>query len=465
MSDRSEKDRASREGAAGRRAPRERSADHPAAQRPLERAVRWVPKKLRLAGRDVTPACDVFVSRSVLRSLQEHLASADGEVGGLLAGRTFRCPETGRTWVRVETAEPLSETFPEDAEVDEAAGRLDVLGESIVDGRDGVQVVGWYHSHALLGVFLSDRDARLHLEKFPRPWQCAVVLVADPRRPAGGLFQPSAPGRIARSVYFPFYELLDEGGGAGAADAASAPLLGWENYVAEAPASSGGEAARGRRSRPPREPGRSAEPRGPENAPGPAPGRRAMGRVSAEGYPAEVPLVLPADEGGGLPGLLRRHGGKVLRIFTLLALLLGAWFVWDRVLDRPETIGAVTNGEAPGAEEPGPGEGPGGAAETAANGGDAASPGADFEEALETFQSVAEAYDERRQDFDLGRIGCEGLVPGYETVDEAFLRASEAFVRLRDVRGAPPVERYESASRRMESVDRHFDASGCPRPE
>ncbi len=469
MSDREEKDRPSPRGTAGRRAPSEKSADLPAARRPLERSVRWVPKKLRLAGRDVTPACDVFVSRSVLAALQKHLASAEGEVGGLLAGRPFRCPESGRMWIRVEGIEPLPASFPEDAEVEEASARLETLRQSLTDRRNGAQVVGWYHSHALLGVFLSDRDARLHLQRFPLPWQCAMVLVADPRRPAGGLFQPSAPGQIARSVYYPFYELLDGEGASGGEGAGAEPMLGWENYVAEAPGlPPRAEPSPGRRGgRPVERPARPGQRRGPEEPPGTGrtPGRRGMDRVSAEGYPVEVPLVLPAEEGGGLPGLLRRHGGRVLRLLTLLVLLLGAWFVWDRVLERPETIGAVTGDEASETDGPQAASARPDGEEVGTNTGDTVSPSAAFEEALEAFSSMAEAYDERRQDFDLGRIGCDGLVPGYATVDEAFLRASEMFVRVRDVAGAPPVERYDTASRRMEGVDRHFDASGCPRPE
>jgi proteasome lid subunit RPN8/RPN11 len=59
--------------------------------------------------------------------------------------------------------------------------------------RDYV-IVGWYHSHLDLGVFMSDRDLRTQRGAFPHAHQVAVVV--DPMREVAGAFAngPTGPG-------------------------------------------------------------------------------------------------------------------------------------------------------------------------------------------------------------------------------------------------------------------------------
>jgi proteasome lid subunit RPN8/RPN11 len=50
----------------------------------------------------------------------------------------------------------------------------------------GERLVGWYHSHPGLGVFMSGTDRQTHARHFQQPWQ--VALVVDPRSGVWGVF-------------------------------------------------------------------------------------------------------------------------------------------------------------------------------------------------------------------------------------------------------------------------------------
>lgn len=453
MGDAPEREGPSQGGAAGSGAPSDTSVaskELRSAPRPLDRSIYWIPRKLQLAGRTVPTSTDLFLTARVLREVKEHLASGAGnEVGGLLAGDLFRCPDSGRIWVRVESAVPIPGPLPEQAGVQELEKSLKAVEKRAPE--EGARWLGWYHSHALLGVFLSERDARFHQKRFPEPWQLALVVLADPERPGGGIFQPAQRGSVVRSLYLPFWELRDAEDGA--TDAPRATALNWQNYATQEQVVPERMTTRGETSR--TTVGGPDGEGGPPGGRGPGRGRPGgvggpwgmrLGPSPGDDYPLEVPLVLPGDDDTGFVGFWRRHRGRVGVLLLLCLLAGGGWLLWDRVTaPRMADEAAVVETEAS----------PAAAQRPAA---------AEFQAALQSFEGAVDSYMERRADFDLGRLGCEGLTTGYRSVDEAFLRVSELFVGLRDGPGPRPTERYEDAAQRMEQVDRHFDASGCPRP-
>lgn len=66
-----------------------------------------------------------------------------------------------------------------------------------LDAQEGdYVVVGWYHSHLDLGVFMSDRDLRTQRGGFPHAHQVAVVV--DAMRQEVGAFRngPGGPGTV-----------------------------------------------------------------------------------------------------------------------------------------------------------------------------------------------------------------------------------------------------------------------------
>lgn len=73
-----------------------------------------------------------------------------------------------------------------------------------LDGQEtSYLVVGWYHSHLDLGVFMSDRDLRTQRGGFPHRHQ--VALVVDPMRGVAGAFANGPQGPGTEAVAFASY--------------------------------------------------------------------------------------------------------------------------------------------------------------------------------------------------------------------------------------------------------------------
>jgi proteasome lid subunit RPN8/RPN11 len=81
------------------------------------------------------------------------------------------------------------------------------LNNELEDRFPGKQMVGWYHTHPRMDVFLSSYDTWLHESFFGKPWQ--VALVIEPYADRGGFFCWQSEGRLDPRHYVGFYELGD----------------------------------------------------------------------------------------------------------------------------------------------------------------------------------------------------------------------------------------------------------------
>lgn len=69
-------------------------------------------------------------------------------------------------------------------------------------GLNGLQALGWYHSHLRSRIFLSGRDLQIHSRYFAAPYQIALVIRPESKRPArAGFFfrEPSGEMRTESS--------------------------------------------------------------------------------------------------------------------------------------------------------------------------------------------------------------------------------------------------------------------------
>jgi proteasome lid subunit RPN8/RPN11 len=182
--------------------PHDSQAPLPAAA-PVEHARRWLSPYEEPGSQ--TPVA-VFVTQSAYAHVVVHAASElDIEVGGVLVGKWCTDVGSDRQFVVVETALParftrqgsVFLTFTQDSLVD--------LHAEIEANFQGKQIVGWYHTHPRLGVFLSQYDTWLHTHFFPEPWQ--VALVVEPLTDTGGFFIRQGNGELNPSQYYGFYEL------------------------------------------------------------------------------------------------------------------------------------------------------------------------------------------------------------------------------------------------------------------
>jgi proteasome lid subunit RPN8/RPN11 len=127
------------------------------------------------------------------------------EIGGVLFGTR----KEGR--VLILAARPLEceHAFgPTFILSDADHGRLRaLLDEGCRDLRaQGVEAVGWYHSHTRSEIFLSAQDIEIHNRYFPNPWEVALVVRPHRTRPMrAGFFFREAGGAIhADSTYGEF---------------------------------------------------------------------------------------------------------------------------------------------------------------------------------------------------------------------------------------------------------------------
>lgn len=169
---------------------------------PLQRAQRWMADGEN--GR--APGIQVFVTQTAFKAINDHAKSdLDNEVGGWLAGRWCRDIDTKADYVVVEALLPAQQvrsgstflTFTHDSQV----AMLAALEERYA--KKGI--VGWYHTHPRMGLFLSGYDVWLHDHFFPQPWQ--VALVVEPHSHTGGFFIRNGKQELDTRHYYGFYEL------------------------------------------------------------------------------------------------------------------------------------------------------------------------------------------------------------------------------------------------------------------
>ncbi len=158
-------------------------------------------------GPDNEPYLAIYMTpRAYVRVCAHSGSDLEHEVGGALAGRWRRDTSSGRPFIVIEAALPARHTrhgrsyltFTHDSLVD--------LHEELEERYPEKMLVGWYHTHPGMDIFLSGYDMWLHEHFFPYPWQ--VALVVEPHASHGGFFVRQADGRPDPRRYTGFGELI-----------------------------------------------------------------------------------------------------------------------------------------------------------------------------------------------------------------------------------------------------------------
>jgi proteasome lid subunit RPN8/RPN11 len=169
---------------------------------------------------------DIVVTEEVLLATANHVAQdTSKESGGFLLGNRYECPTTNRQYIVVDQF--MKADYTEGTQVS-----LTFTAESWAQLKDrqlgkfrGKALVGWYHSHPGMGIFLSNYDLEIHKGNyFNKDWQVALVL--DPIKHEGGFFG-FVDGNLSPREKFEFYELLE--------GESRETVVSWANYVAEDP--------------------------------------------------------------------------------------------------------------------------------------------------------------------------------------------------------------------------------------
>jgi proteasome lid subunit RPN8/RPN11 len=174
-------------------------------------------------GPDSHWAVRVYVSQSAIAQINEHAASdMDNEVGGALLGRWRKDARDGSQFVVVEAMLPARHTRHGSAFLTFTQESLLGFHEEQASRFPRKQIVGWFHTHPRMGVFLSEYDLWLAEHFFPASWQ--VSLVVEPHSSTGGFFVRDENGQLPGYRYSGLYEMLDPDGRG---------RLRWKNLTAE----------------------------------------------------------------------------------------------------------------------------------------------------------------------------------------------------------------------------------------
>lgn len=182
---------------------------------PDRRAIHWVPPD-----RVTVDEFSIVVTPEVLLETSRHVSQTlEHERGGFLLGNRYRCPNTGREYVIIDQYVEADFTESTDVSLTFTHESWSQLGERLTGKYYGKKLVGWYHSHPRMSIFLSEHDLAIHRERFAEPWMIALVL--EPDKHTGGFFV-WVEGKLDPNRYVNFYELLEGEG--------RETVVAWKNY-------------------------------------------------------------------------------------------------------------------------------------------------------------------------------------------------------------------------------------------
>lgn len=173
------------------------------AHMPVGRALRW---RSIFESEHRSAAVSVFITpRAFVRCCDHAGSDLENEVGGWLVGKWRSDRISSDQFVTIENVLPARYTrfgsafltFTQDSQVQ--------LYNQLQEHYPNKDLVGWYHTHPKMGLFLSEYDTWLHRNFFPEPYQ--VALVIEPHSTTGGFFVRSIEGELDAHRYYGFYEL------------------------------------------------------------------------------------------------------------------------------------------------------------------------------------------------------------------------------------------------------------------
>jgi len=170
---------------------------------PVARSKRW---KSPHEYKGAQPLVKVFLTQSAYCRISLHsISELEDEVGGALVGMWCVDRDTQEQFVVVQHMLPARYTRQGSVYLTFTQDTLVDFHEEVESNHRGKKIVGWYHTHPRMGIFLSHFDTFLHNNFFPEPWQ--VALVVEPHASTAGFFIRRDDGLLDPTRYFGFYEL------------------------------------------------------------------------------------------------------------------------------------------------------------------------------------------------------------------------------------------------------------------
>ncbi len=128
----------------------------------------------------------VYIKSEALQNLKTHLRSnLKVEQGGILFGNAYQDPVDG-IYVEITAAVPAPATIGTGAHLEFTSDSWLGIMDHAKHQHPQDNIVGWYHSHPNLGVFMSGTDMNTQEAFFSHPW--CLSIVCDPVRNKTGYF-------------------------------------------------------------------------------------------------------------------------------------------------------------------------------------------------------------------------------------------------------------------------------------
>lgn len=132
------------------------------------------------------PLPQVYISEEAHDNLISHLeADVSVEHGGILFGQAYTDFEHG-IYVEITAAVAAPRTIGTGAHLEFTSESWQGIMNHAKEAHPEANIVGWYHSHPNLGVFMSGTDMNTQRAFFYHPW--CVSIVCDPVRKHIGYF-------------------------------------------------------------------------------------------------------------------------------------------------------------------------------------------------------------------------------------------------------------------------------------
>jgi Predicted metal-dependent protease of the PAD1/JAB1 superfamily len=150
--------------------------------------------------RNITPEYPkVYILKDALKKLEEHLKSnLMVEQGGILFGNAYTDPTFG-IYVEVTAAVPAPATIGTGASLEFTPDSWVGIMNHAKATHPEANIIGWYHSHPNIGVFMSGTDMRTQRSFFPHPW--CLSIVCDPVQNKIGYFLGEKAKKVEPNLF------------------------------------------------------------------------------------------------------------------------------------------------------------------------------------------------------------------------------------------------------------------------
>lgn len=143
------------------------------------------PDRLMKVGSSDPSQLQILMNYETYEKIDRHCKSnLSNEVGGFLIGCPYQWE--GTRYVEIIDALEAESTSSSAVHLSISSNAWSVAHAFLREKYEGKYIVGWYHTHPRMSLFLSSYDLTIHKGFFREPWHTALVL--DPTREMASFF-------------------------------------------------------------------------------------------------------------------------------------------------------------------------------------------------------------------------------------------------------------------------------------